>query len=269
MSKDTSIASKKLLKPTDDSDKDVVKWGIWFSILITVVVVIGAQLVAVLLVDIYPLSKHWNQLQTQNWLNNSVNSQFFSILLAEAITVGLILWVVLLKKSRLSSIGLKRPKWVDLAYLFAGFAIYFVAFILAVGLLKALIPSLNLLQAQDTGFGTSITGWPLVLVFVSLVILPPIAEEITFRGFLFSGLKKKLPVVWAIILTSLIFASPHLLEGKGGGVLWIAGIDTFVLSVVLCWIRQKTGRLYAGIGIHALKNFIAFVELYHIFTFHF
>jgi hypothetical protein len=92
--------------------------------------------------------------------------------------------------------------------------------------------------------------------------LPPFAEEIMFRGFLFSGLKKKLPVIWAALFTSLLFAVPHLLESGSGGLLWIAGIDTFILSMVLCWLRQKTDRLYAGMGLHALKNFIAFATLY-------
>ena len=71
-----------------------------------------------------------------------------------------------------------------------------------------------------------------------------------------------MPKVWAIIITSLIFASPHLLESGSGGLLWIAGIDTFVLSLVLCWVREKTGRLYAGMGIHALKNTVAFISLF-------
>ncbi|MGH7237402.1 MAG: CPBP family glutamic-type intramembrane protease [Candidatus Saccharimonadales bacterium] len=42
----------------------------------------------------------------------------------------------------------------------------------------------------------------------------------------------------------------------------MAGVDTFILSTVLCYLREKTGRLYAGIGVHALKNFVAFAALF-------
>ena len=89
-----------------------------------------------------------------------------------------------------------------------------------------------------------------------------------FRGFLYSGLKKSLPKAWAVFLTCLLFAIPHLLEGVGGGPLWSAGLDVFVLSLTLIWLREKTGRIYAGMGLHALKNFIAFIELYPIIHFH-
>jgi membrane protease YdiL (CAAX protease family) len=87
-------------------------------------------------------------------------------------------------------------------------------------------------------------------------------EEILFRGFLYSGLKKSLPKIWAVLLTCTIFAAPHLLEGGSSGLLWVAGIDTFILSLVLIWLREKTGRLYASMGLHALKNFIAFASLF-------
>ena len=45
-------------------------------------------------------------------------------------------------------------------------------------------------------------------------------------------------------------------------------IDTFILSLTLIWLREKTGRLYASMGLHGLKNFIAFIQLYPIIHFH-
>ncbi|MEJ0073120.1 MAG: CPBP family glutamic-type intramembrane protease [Candidatus Saccharibacteria bacterium] len=42
----------------------------------------------------------------------------------------------------------------------------------------------------------------------------------------------------------------------------MGAIDTFTLSVVLCYIREKTGTLWSGVLIHALKNGIAFLSLY-------
>jgi membrane protease YdiL (CAAX protease family) len=95
------------------------------------------------------------------------------------------------------------------------------------------------------------------------VVLPPVVEETVFRGFLFTGIRNRLKPVAAALITSLLFAVPHLLEsGQSGSLLWVAGIDTFTLSLVLCYLRHKTDSLWPGIFLHALKNGIAFVALY-------
>lgn len=80
--------------------------------------------------------------------------------------------------------------------------------------------------------------------------------------FYIRRLKKALSLWPAVILTSLIFASAHLPEGGSAGPLYIAAIDTFVLSLVLIFLREKTGSLWAGITLHAAKNGIAFVYLF-------
>src|SRR2546427_533138 len=85
----------------------------------------------------------------------------------------------------------------------------------------------NLDQKQELGFDHVSGASQRLLAFVSLVLLPPIVEETIFRGFLFSGLRKKLRFAYATLVASLLFAAPHLLESTGGP-LWIAGIDTFV-----------------------------------------
>ena len=82
------------------------------------------------------------------------------------------------------------------------------------------------------------------------------------RGFLYSSFKKGLPTAAAVIVTSAIFASAHLPEGGGGGLLWIAAVDTFILSLVLIYLREKTGALWASMTLHALKNGVAFVALF-------
>ncbi len=241
-----------------------VTWGPAAAILIVVLIYVVVQLVSVQIVSIYPLLKHWSAAQATSWINNSVVAQFVYVALDEALTVASLVWFIRWRKGSIAALGLAKAKYQDILYALAGLAIYFPVYIVAITILSRLIPSLNVNQQQALGFSQATTGWPLVLVFISLVILPAIVEEILFRGFLFSGLKRALPVVWAAIITSAIFASPHLLESTGGGALWVAGVDTFILSLVLCWLRGKTGRLYAGMGLHGLKNFIAFAALFLI-----
>jgi len=93
-------------------------------------------------------------------------------------------------------------------------------------------------------------------------VLPPLVEETVFRGFVFAGLRNKLKFVWAALATSALFASAHLQIGNGQPLLWVAALDTFTLSLVLCYLREKTDSLWPGILLHALKNGIAFLSLF-------
>jgi membrane protease YdiL (CAAX protease family) len=128
---------------------------------------------------------------------------------------------------------------------------------------KALVPSLNLEQKQELGFDMATTGKNLLPIFVSLVILPPVVEEIVTRGFLYTNLRSRVAIVPAAIITSILFAAAHLGEASDG-LLWVAAIDTFVLSMVMCHLREKTGSLWPSMGVHFIKNGLAFFVLFNI-----
>ncbi len=200
------------------------------------------------------------------FLSDTVARQFLFIVLAEGLTLGGLFYLLRSKGQSFRSLGLVKPRGNDALYAVAGFAVYFALNLGLVSLLSVIIPGLDISQKQDIGFDTAKSLVSLVPVFVALVLLAPLAEEILVRGFLFGNLRRYLGVVWAIISTSIIFGAAHLFGGeRGSPLLWIAAIDTFVLSVVLCYLREKTGRLWAGISLHALKNLVAFLAL---FVFH-
>lgn len=266
-SKKQSDDEKELSDIFDEpaSRKTAITWGPVAATIWAIIVYGAPQILVGVALAIYPAVKHWNSSQTNNWLNNSISAQFIYTVVVEAIAVGII-WALLGHyKSSFWAIGLKRAKALDILYMIAGFAAYFALYLIFVGILSKLIPSLNVNQQQDVGFQTATSSWSLVMAFISLVILPPIAEEIIFRGFVFSGFRKKMGFIVSMLSTSVLFAIPHLFESEGGGLLWIAAIDTFVLSCVLCTLREKTGRLWSGMGVHALKNGLAFMT---VFVFH-
>ena len=239
-----------------------VPWNVWLGVLFVVLVYLGSQFFGGILVSIYPWLKHWPAGQTSDWLNNSVSAQFVFILLAEAFTIGAIYLFLRRHRLTLAVIGLKRPRWRDLGYGLAAVPAYYLLYLLTVGVVSHFIPSLNVNQQQDIGF-TNVHGTvQLVLTFISLVVLPPLAEEIMVRGFLYSTLKKAMPTIWAVLATSALFAAAHLPEGGAAGPLYIAALDTFVLSLVLIYLREQTGSLWASITLHATKNGIAFVALF-------
>jgi membrane protease YdiL (CAAX protease family) len=238
-----------------------VPWNPWLAVIFVVFVYFLAQFLGGIFISIYPWLKHWDNSRANDWLTNSVPAQFFYVLLAEAITVGAIYLFLRHFKQGFKAIGLKRPHWRDPGFGLLAFPAYFVVYAVVLSVIYHFI-HLNLNQQQNIGFTNVHGSLQLILTFFSLVVLPPLAEEIMMRGFLFSSLQKAMPVLWAALLTSAIFASAHLPEGGSSGPLWVGFIDTFTLSLVLCYLRQKTGSLWAGITLHALKNAVAFVSLF-------
>lgn len=239
-----------------------VPWNPWLGIVYVVLIYYASQIVAGLLLSVYPAFKHWSHPTTLDWVSNSVWAQFFFILMAEAFTLAAIYFFLWRYKAGFSSISLKRPKWSDPFLGLAAIPVYFILYLLAVNVITHFDPSLNVNQQQEIGFNGVQGGLQLTLAFISLVILPAVTEEIMVRGFLYSSMKKAMPTVYAVIFTSALFASAHLPEGGPSGPLYIAAIDTFTLSLVLIYLREATGNLWASMTLHAAKNTIAFVSLF-------
>jgi membrane protease YdiL (CAAX protease family) len=241
-----------------------VPWNPWLGLLFIVIVFYASQLIGGVMVSVYPALQHWSNSQAVNWLNNSILAQFFYILVAEGLSIGAVYLFLKRYGATFATIGLKKPRLRDLGYGLALVPVYYLFYVLSVGLISQIVPGLNINQQQEIGFSNVHGAAQLILTFISLVVLPPLAEEIMVRGVLYSSLKKGLSLIPAALLTSLIFASAHLPEGGAAGPLYIAAVDTFILSLVLIYLREKTGSLWASITLHAIKNGVAFVALFVI-----
>jgi membrane protease YdiL (CAAX protease family) len=90
---------------------------------------------------------------------------------------------------------------------------------------------------------------------VRVVVLAPVVEELIFRGVIFSGFTKNFRPVWAVILSALLFALFHLNP-------WQLG-PTFLLGLLLGFVRLRTGSLLAAIFTHALHNGMIFFTVMH------
>lgn len=90
-------------------------------------------------------------------------------------------------------------------------------------------------------------GWK-IGVLLSAGILAPLVEELFFRGIFQSMLRRYTRRPWvAILATSAFFAAFHL-------PLWHNMPTLFVLSVVLGYNYERSGRLVSPMVIHALFN---------------
>lgn len=283
------MESKKIKTVQNTDSRMFVPWNPVFGIFLSIIIFFVSQIVAQAIL-VYPAIKHWSSSVTTNWINNSIYAQFAYVLIAEIIIVLTVLIVIKLYQARPNIIGLRRPKFSDPIFGLIAVPFYFIAYFFIVYAVSLVYSGLNVNAKQDIGFSSPKGAKELIITFVSLVILPPIAEEIFFRGFLYGSLKKlmywfaqlgiklklykvpknnsksskfkrMLPQLLAAIITSAIFASAHLLEGTSG-LLWIAAIDTFTLSLILVFLREKTDGLWAGMTLHGVKNFIAYASVF-------
>lgn len=161
-------------------------------------------------------------------------------------------------KQIFSRIGLKKPngRYAFVSALFV-WGLYFAASAVLMGVLYSLhIPGLDLQQKQNIGFSTNMGGSVVgyIAAFLALVVAAPIIEETIFRGYLFGRLRKTSSFFVSAILSSAVFAYLH-------GQLNVA-IDVFVLSLFLCWLRDRFGSIWPGVIVHAFKNGLAYALLF-------
>lgn len=241
--------------------KPNIPWHPLIAVVFVIAIFFFSQVVAAIAVEMFAVIQHWSHTRTNEWLNTSVYAQFFYVLIAEGIVVGAIYQFLKLYGLGWKAIGFRKPKWSDLGMGLAIAPLYYLSYFATILLAGWLAPSLNIDQTQQLGFSPVGSG-QMIVTFISLVILPPLVEETLMRGYLYTSLKKGLPQIYAALTTSVIFASAHLQFGSGAPLLWVAAIDTFVLSLFLIWLREKTGSLWASMTLHALKNSIAFISLF-------
>ena len=231
-------------------------------ILTTLVLFFASQVVAALLVGVY-IGVHIGAKISEN-LDQSAPIQFFYVLLAEGLSVWLVLKIVKRRGLSLPAIGLgRKPRWLDVKKALFGAAGVYLALISVSILIMLLFPSFDINQTQDVGFTHLNSGLDNLLAFVSLVIIPPLGEEILVRGYLYSGLRSRMKFVPAMLVTSGLFGLAHLTTGAGGAMIWLAAVDTFILSLMLVYLREKTGALWAGMLVHSLNNLVAFFVTFH------
>jgi membrane protease YdiL (CAAX protease family) len=191
----------------------------------------------------------------------TLNHSVFNAAVAASIYVLTLVIVLnvprLIKKFGTSreELGLTRlPSWTDIGLAPAGFVVYFLLSAVLVYVVTHIFPGFDISQAQNVGFENLGRYYELMLAFVTLVIIAPIAEELLFRGYLYGKLRNAVPIWAAILITSVLFG---LIHGQ-----WNVAVDVFALSIVMCVLREVTGGIWAGILLHMLKNGLAFYILF-------
>jgi membrane protease YdiL (CAAX protease family) len=102
------------------------------------------------------------------------------------------------------------------------------------------------------------TPLQLILAIIAAVVLAPLAEEFLFRGLLHRSLRRRLALVPATALSSVLFAVVHI-DVVVSQPLALVGL-VFV-GVVLAIAYERTGSLVVPTIIHAVHNAVTIVAV--------
>ncbi|TXG76252.1 CPBP family intramembrane metalloprotease [Patescibacteria group bacterium] len=158
-------------------------------------------------------------------------------------------------------IGVGRFQMGYVAYAAAGYGVVLVANTVILAVLQSVLTGVNFDQEQVLSISKTVTGPGLAAVFVALAILPPVVEELLMRGFLFTQLRQRWSFGVSAVIVSTLFGLAHITQARDE-LFWSGAIGFFVLSLVSCWLREKTKSLWPSIGMHMIQNGLAFYMLF-------
>lgn len=183
--------------------------------------------------------------------------------IAIAIAIGAP-WLLWRRRTTWQEMGVgDRPAWLDAGLAPVVFVLYFITSAYVMVVAKSWLP-IDVNQEQALPFDrTALMGsWEYALIFVALAVVAPIAEELLFRGYLYRRLRSSASVWLSVLLTSLVFGLAHAWAGHDRPLHWAVVIDTAILSIFLCLLREYTGAIWSSILVHMIKNSIAFYFLF-------
>jgi uncharacterized protein len=89
---------------------------------------------------------------------------------------------------------------------------------------------------------------PVPFQILLVVVAAPISEELCFRGMLFGGLRERLPLTAAALISGLVFGGLHAVTGLS------AVPPLIAFGFLLALLYEKTGSIVPGILLHMLNN---------------
>jgi uncharacterized protein len=152
---------------------------------------------------------------------------------------------------RSEQLGLRRPlvsPWTPAA---VAYGVYFAC---AIALALIFHPEQENVT-EELGYGESAAAN--VAVGFLVIAVAPLTEELFFRGFMFTGLRRQLPFAAAALVPSVVWGLLHYTGPETWGV--VAQLAVF--GIALSWLYETTGSLWPPIALHVFNNTLAFVIL--------
>lgn len=95
-------------------------------------------------------------------------------------------------------------------------------------------------------------GIPFPLILITLAVIPAVAEEFFFRGYLFSAASTRLSATTTILLTALLFGVFHVVVTSMLSLERL--LPSTFLGVILGWLCWRSGSAIPGMVLHVTHN---------------
>ena len=91
---------------------------------------------------------------------------------------------------------------------------------------------------------------PTVVFFALAVVMAPVAEELLFRGWIFTALRARRSALAAIVLSAAAFAAAHNESSH------LYALAVFPVGLALGRVRERTGSIHATMLMHGSYNLV-------------
>ena len=100
-----------------------------------------------------------------------------------------------------------------------------------------------------------------VLLIAVFALTPAIIEELCFRGYLFSSIRRAVSPFQTILITAALFGLFHVLTGSA--LLIERFVPSTLMGLIIGWVAYRTGSVFPGIVIHFVHNGLLNTVLYY------
>ncbi len=171
---------------------------------------------------------------------------------------GLLLFGILTKKLSWEDIKAKPVQFGGIKWVIGTLGIALISYIIVM-IISIVMLMILPVQPSETRGDLVMGGGVLWIGILVGSILVPIAEELFFRGFLFTTLRKRTNFWISAILSAVCFGLVH---GDP-----IAIIYAFVLGLIFAATYERSKSIYISILLHMLINFISTMVSYVVLTY--
>jgi membrane protease YdiL (CAAX protease family) len=176
------------------------------------------------------------------YLIGGIVPRAFSLLAGQASLVAWPIAAAFMFKLDHRVLGVRLPR---ARFVLAAILIGLTAWYLNMRLVMLLQPPLEEMQRLEQYVDTA----PLLEGLIMLAVLPPLCEELLFRGVLARSLATRLPIWAAVGLSALLFSAYHLSL--------VQAPATFTLGLVFAMLAIRADSIVPSVIAHALNNAIA------------
>ena len=233
---------RKKIDLRPNPNKGTVSWGISDLVKASIIIIFAAYLVGL----IEALLVRTVRLELGLNLHMMLSTFFIDIIVLAVV----LYFVVVRSRERLQALGLRFKSILN--NILSGMAAYIFIVPLLFIVLVFSIWFLDLLgytpppQPVFEVFMEEERSRVLFFLTIFVSLFGPIVEEIFFRGFMYSAIKKRLGFLGAAFLSASIFSLLHANI--------VSFLPIMMLGALLAYLYERTGSLVAPITVHMVHN---------------